>query len=221
MAECPVWPAGWVPGAVGAAPAGRGPTPPRTVVVRPTNTGSVPLGLDDSSPTPSRASASYHGPHGPGFLARTRADVPVRSWRSARPSRTGCSWCTSRIVSPPPSPAAAAGPVAADSGPRRLRRRLRSPGRPSIAHGRITIVAAILVKRIDGAARWALHGPMLRCVSCYRCFDTATGPTKSPGMHRKAGRSSRGLLGTGTQAMRVLDCRRARAARGLPVGPGA
>src|SRR4029077_20701595 len=62
-----------------AAPTGRV-TEICTVVVRPTNTGSVPRGTGESGPTPSIVSASYHGPHEPSvFLARTRAVVPVRS----------------------------------------------------------------------------------------------------------------------------------------------
>lgn len=53
-----------------------------TDVVDPTNTGSVPRGPPCwlSSAFDSRVSAVYHGPQVPsGRLARTRADVPVRS----------------------------------------------------------------------------------------------------------------------------------------------
>jgi hypothetical protein len=64
---------------VGAAFAGRV-TAICTVVVFPTKTGSVPRTAAFSSPTPSSGSASYQGPQVPSsFLARTRAEVPVRS----------------------------------------------------------------------------------------------------------------------------------------------
>ena len=61
-----------------------------TVVVRPTKTGSVPRGASDGgSGRPLRVvSASYQGPQEPSaFLARTRADVPVRSSDGQRDHR--------------------------------------------------------------------------------------------------------------------------------------
>ena len=83
-------------------------------------------------------------------MARTRAEVPVRSSAVSATSENGVSWWISRTVSPPPRPvsgccrqlggAAAAG-------------RWSSPGTPVTAHGSSTTVAAIAVNRIDGAGR--------------------------------------------------------------------
>jgi hypothetical protein len=83
-------------------------------------------------------------------LARTRAEVPVRSAAVRATIANGVSWWISRIVSPPPRPSrgcwvrvrsSTAGGAAA------------SPVTPSIASGSMTIVAAMAVKRIGAGRR--------------------------------------------------------------------
>lgn len=122
-----------------------------TVVVRPTNTGSVPRGPGVSAPTPSRFSAWYQGPQVPSsWRARTRAEVPRRSGEVSATIENGLSWWISRMLSPTASLSSGCcvsfGAVSAGS--------CCSPeSDPEMAHGTIMTVAASAVKRIDGAER--------------------------------------------------------------------
>ena len=163
------------------------------MVVRPTNTGSVPRGTAESGPTPSSVSASYQGPHEPSaFLARTFAEVPVRSSAVSATIENGVSWWTSRIVSPPPRPVSG---CCASCGARLAGLSLSSPGSPLIAHGSITTVAAIAVNNIDGAGRRHGTDRCYVCVSCYQCSDTVVGPTKCrAGRPATAPQSTRAFL---------------------------
>ena len=90
--------------------------------------------------------------------------MPVRSSAVSATIENGVSWWISRI-----------GLAAAETGQRLLRElwrlaaglSLSSPGRPLIAHGSITTVAAIAVNNSDGAGR--RHGTD-RCYVCVSCY---------------------------------------------------
>src|SRR5579884_352246 len=96
-------------GDVTGAPGGRV-TAICTVVVLPTNTASVPRGpcaIPDgwSVPPDSSVSVPYQGPQDPSAcLARTRAEVPVKSPPVNATMENGVDWVISRTVTPPPSP---------------------------------------------------------------------------------------------------------------------
>src|SRR5882757_6319187 len=175
------YPKSWLSGAPkGAGPAG-GPPPaggaPRvtgasigrvtascTVVVEPTNTGSVLRGPGPGPPasgTPVSYSVWYHGPHEPsGRFARTRVEVPARSPVSAT-SENGVAWVISRTVTPAPSPTKAC----SASWVSEVRGGAGSPapgGRFSI-HATMTTVAATAVSNIVGAR---LRDGTNRCYVC-------------------------------------------------------
>ena len=125
-----------------------------TVVVLPTKTGSVPRGPPStvSSELDSRFSVSYQGPHEPSVcLARTRAEVPVRSFPVSATIENGADWLISRMVSPPPTPAKGwctriVSSALGTSCP-------LVPETPVNVNGTATTVAAMAVNKIVGTGR--------------------------------------------------------------------
>ena len=139
-------------------------------------------------PRPRVASASYHGPHVPsGRLARTRADVPVRSSAVSATIENGVSWWISRIVSPPPTPVSGCWASRGVGAPGRSV--VVGPGMPLIAHGSMTTVAAMAVKQHRRRRSAGRHGLMLRMGQLLPVFRHGQGCTnlrRSLQRHRRA-----------------------------------
>ena len=162
-----------------------------TVVVRPTNSGSVPRGAAESgADTFQRLGFVPRAPRAVGFLGtdlRRGAGQVFGGQRNHRERGV--------LVD------LADGLAAAEPG-QRLLSELRRPacrlvgcrrrGVRSTAHGSITTVAAIAVNSSDGAGRRHSTARCYVCVSCYQCFDTVVAPTNATPVvlqrHRRARR---------------------------------
>ncbi|OBG67006.1 hypothetical protein [Mycobacterium sp. E3339] len=138
-----------------------------TVVVVPTNTGSVPRGpsRDPAAVAPSGAAVSYsvwyHGPQEPSArLARTRVDVPARSPVSAT-RENGVSWLIWRTVTPPPRPTSG---CSASWVP-------RAGGDPAVPRSRVVSATQDTMTTVATMAVSNVVGPRLGDTSrCYLCF---------------------------------------------------